>query len=98
MEEEPDEDMEMVVRPRDIVWCKMKMPFMFLPYRIFTEWTNIASLIRKRQRKDGMNPAAADIELETHIRNIHRDLHIVNWIQFGLDKLKFTHSSERRLA
>lgn len=88
--------MEMVVRPRDIVWNKMKMPFMFLPYRIFTEWTNIASLIKIRQEKDGVNPAAADIELETHIRNIHRHLHKVNWILCGLNKLKFTYSSEQR--
>lgn len=94
MDEEQDEDMEMVVRPRDVEWNKMKMPFMFLPYRIFAEWTNIAALIEEEEVKAGENPSRG-IRLENRIRKFHRELHKISWALFGLNKLKFIYPSEQ---
>lgn len=97
MEEERDEDMEMVIRPRNVAWNKMKMPFMFLPYRIFAEWTNIAELIKKNEAKDDVN-SPTDIQIENRTRTIHRKLHEVSWALLGLDRLKFTYSTEQKLT
>lgn len=104
MEEEQDEDMKMVKRPRDVPFNKMKMPFMFLPYRIFVEWTNIADLLNvylkldkgDTSKKIQTNPSTTSIE--NHIRQIHSELHKVNWTLIGLDSLKFTYCTEQRIA
>lgn len=106
MEEEQD-DMEMVVRPRDLPLTKMKMPFMYLPYRIFLECTNITDLVKECSKldKDGtkkiqpnQSTRSIEIEHENIIRKIHSELHKMNWCLFGLHKLKFTCNTKQKLV
>lgn len=97
VDENQDQDMETVTRPENLAWNEKKLPFMFLPYHLFAEWTNVKEIIRNNADTIGAKPLT-DILIEKSIRKIHRDLHKVNWSLFGLHELKFIYRSERKNA
>lgn len=83
-----DDELKMLERPRDVMWHEKKLPFIFLPYHIFANWTNISTIVKENRAKSNRNAPSA-VQLEEYVRIVHRNLHNISWGLNGLDKLCF---------